>query len=341
MNISWSALLLGYNRKYHPDFNWLGLRKKVNLQTFYDEMLVSNDRSIYCSNLIVNGSNSGPKSVYRGEFGYELQGVLPWYFALCQASEIESQSLSGMEPYYFWSKNHVTISGHKRNDGDILPPANPLHSSSPHIPLAKFPNSSMWMMPKFRDYYMNDLFKFTSDKKTVLIRNKFNKEWGGDPINYFDESLLRILFDEYIKNDYNIIYKRPVSKKLLNDDIEQIETNQLRHFELINIEYGDTVLSYSDILNNIEHNTKIELSATWMNLIQLSIMANVDEFVSVQGGNSVLSSMFCAGNHIIYFQKGSEYNAGDFFILSKIGCKSSVQSQGIQQETGHCGLCPK
>merc|ERR1712130_390092 len=50
----------------------------------------------------------------------------------------------------------------------------------------------------------------------------------------------------------------------------------------------------------------------------LSIMANVDEFVSVQGGNSVLSSMLCAGEQIIYFQKGSEYNAGDFSFYPKL-----------------------
>ena len=153
-------------------------------------------------------------------------------------------------------------------------------------------------------------------------------EWGDPPVNYFNVSILNSMFDAYIANGYNIIYKRPMDNELLNDDNLQSE---LRDHELIRSQYQGQVLTYTDIVETIETELSIQLNSTWKQVVQLSVMANVDEFVSVQGGNSVLASLFCR-KHTILFHRGQEYGAGDFSFYPRLNSNNECNLRVYQDE---------
>eukprot|EP01084_Bolivina_argentea_P319036 553381_1 len=292
------------------DFNWDALHISA-LYSLYQNKLIINEKTkcVNCNstNKYYNYSKSfGP---YIIEFGYELQGVTAWSFAICKQNvyNVTTASLTGMEPYYFWSKYHKTFNYSRR--AGYLPEGNPFNSANAHISLKEFPNSNIWKMPNYKIHFKNALFRFKNKKPTILISNKYNIEWADKPINYFSINTLEKLFNIYIQKGYNIIYKRPINAELLNDDTRQ--TTELKDHEMIKETFNQKVLTYSNILDYIQYYNKIKLNATFMNLIQLSIMANIDYYVSVQGGNSILNSLFCVTNHI-YHASGSELNSGEY-----------------------------
>jgi len=251
------------------------------------------------------------------QFGYEIMGIIPWHFALCKNKGValRTHSVEGMEPYYFWSPRHRAVPGLNHSANFFLPNGNPLKRANPHLPLTAFPDATEWRMPNFKAMFSNQLFVFENDRKSVLISNKFNREWGGPAVNFFAVDVLADLFRLYLDRGYNVIYKRPVSNVLLND--ENTQSQELKDHELIRSRFGGQVLRYSEVVDRVQEAVDFNLTGTWMNLIQLQIMANVDEFVSVQGGNAVLSSLFCR-EHFILHHKGHEYGVGDFSFYPRL-----------------------
>ena len=173
---------------------------------------------------------------------------------------------------------------------------------------------SKWVCPPFKEYYKNDEYKF--DKPVVFITNKYNMEHGEIPLGYFNIPCLYELFDYFKEKGYTVIYKRATNKEK-EFTIDQNEYNSLQQgyhditanvdgigvitdFELC--KYFDNVILIDDLVKESKYS---------YNETQLKIMANCSRFVTVCGGNSILSSLF-GGTVISYIHKGKELRPNYF-----------------------------
>ena len=159
---------------------------------------------------------------------------------------------------------------------------------------------SRWNPPPFRAYYKyQSPIKLISrfPKPIVVISNKKNNEWGRGVINHIDMSTLESLFFTFYK-DWSIIYNNTYELgEDYDDTVPQLSTGNITNLLLA---YGVTHIK--DI---------IEENQMSYNLTQLALYHDVDLFVSIQGGSSILASYFGAPN-IIYAVEGQELNAGSY-----------------------------
>jgi len=323
------------------EFNWDGIRRVIQEHLDDDPLSVlwsigDDDKSLRCKVRSDELTDTKPAMWRATEFGHELIGLIPWHFALCkkQRVSLRTHSVEGMEPYYFWSPHHDTERGAVRSSFG-LPRPNPMDRSTVHMPLVKtpwtqFPDSAHWLPPNFKARFSNKVMVFNNDKRTVLISNKFNDEFGlGHPVNFFNASTLSSLFDAYLLREYNVIYKRPRSQQLLRDVTAQRDS--LGDHELIRSRYKGQVLRYTDIVHFVGSTMGVTLNGTGMNLVQLQVMANVEEFVSIQGGAAALAAMFCR-KHTILHREGLEYLKGDYSYYFKLNSNNHCDSRVYRDE---------
>jgi hypothetical protein len=89
-----------------------------------------------------------------------------------------------------------------------------------------------WKPPPLKEMYSN---KIKFKKPTVVIQNKFSKEWFSGPYNYFSTDFLENVLDILTKKGYDIVYIRPTGTRkgyyvdqneiLLFDDHKMINSN--------------------------------------------------------------------------------------------------------------------
>jgi hypothetical protein len=266
------------------------------------------------------------------EFGIELALAVPYAHFLHKNGQLESVETSrGMKPFYFFCDNVMEVyQGRSLDNLSALKqvPNKWIHHNADAVLgkdyslLTDEEKSSVngvldyseWLPVDFKTHYKNDEFKF--DKPTVFITNKFNIEHGEVPMGYFDIECLCWMFDFFKSRDYTVIYKRATNREseFSKDDNETQSLAQgyndiiadvngvgiITDFQLT--EYFDNVTLLSDI---------VEKSGKSYNEVQLKVLANCDKFVSVCGGNSILSSMF-GGTVITYIHKGKELRTNYF-----------------------------
>lgn len=224
------------------------------------------------------------------EFGYELQLVLPYAYYLHKKNLLNKTISCFMtKELYYFSKNHEEKYKKRRHNHPNVP------NNSPHI---KELNYNEYIPPPYKTIYKNNYFVY--DKPLLIIHNKYNEEWGEQPINFIDKNTLNEIFN-LLCNKYTIIYIRPQTKNIIEDNsnIYDLEENDL--LKLYNIIEG----------NKLYEETKEKYNINNFNHFQLLIHANCNKFISVQGGNSVLASYF-GGTNIIYAKKGSELRWGEY-----------------------------
>lgn len=166
---------------------------------------------------------------------------------------------------------------------------------------------SEWLMPPYKEVYKNDIFKF--EKPLLIISNKYASEWNGAPTNYLDLETLDILFG-ILKRRYTLVYKRPRSSDYVCDENESVDIGDLK---AIAVGFGPVtdyelcrmhnVINYTDLLLKYPEMTYNEL--------QFKLFANCDNYISVQGGNSHICSLFGKTN-INYIIQGKELREGYF-----------------------------
>jgi hypothetical protein len=161
-------------------------------------------------------------------------------------------------------------------------------------------------MPSFKDHYKNDTFQF--EKPLFIISNKYAREWDGGPVNFINIETLYYLID-LLSEKYTIIYKRPKDHDYVADENEVNFTNDIEanvNGELIN-DYE--LCNRMDVINfNDLKNTFPNMS---YNEFQFKLFACCDNYISVQGGNSVVCSLFGKTN-INYIVQGKELRPGYF-----------------------------
>lgn len=274
------------------------------------------------------------------EFGIELVLGVPYAYYLHLQNELTTVITSkGMSPFYFFCDdvretfNERTINNELAGLNTL--PNNWIHhnafaltgrdyqelSAREQVNINGVLDYSKWICPDFKKQYAPS----KTERKTVMVTNKYNIEHGEMPRGYFDIPCLIRIFEMLIDRDYNVIYKREnntnpefaydenelttVQTDLVNGICGRVNwrSDIITDYELVN-EYrykGVTNLQY-EVKQLMDNNPKM-----CYNEAQLRIFAKCDNYISVCGGNAILSAMF-GGKVIIYVHKGKELRQNYF-----------------------------
>jgi hypothetical protein len=228
---------------------------------------------------------------YAEEFGYELIRIVPYAYWLHQKGELEKTiSAIDTESLYYFSPNH------EEKYLKRVPTIQINHSKFPikniHVPEL---DKSKWEAPPYKEIYKNPDFVF--DKPMVIIMNKYATEWNGPPRNFLSYKMIETLFD-YLTPNYQVIYNR--ADKHTSDEVTQKNLNEKG---LIRKKYPEVIL-FEDLFQKYKDRFTF-------NTLQMLIYANCDNYISVQGGFSVLASYFAKKN-FIYATAGNEVKVGSY-----------------------------
>lgn len=230
---------------------------------------------------------------FYGEFQQELIKVLPFaYWHYRNGTLLETRSPVHMSPFYFFSPNHKEI----YSDRDYIDNLNVNIPNSAHL---AYLDKSKWQKVPFKEFYQNKIFVF--DKPLLIIANRYNTEWGNDPISYFDIEQLKFLIDT-LKVRYQIVYNRPASAFVANDNSQVLD---LKDKEFIDSTYCNQVL----LMENLYKDYRDKVST--FNELQLMVYANCQNFISIHGGTATLASYF-GGINVIYSKEGHEHALDEF-----------------------------
>ena len=176
-------------------------------------------------------------------------------------------------------------------------------NSNPHAATADF-SFEEWVPPNFHAAY-RDALPALSDRPLLIMHNKYTNEWGEAPTNFIDIPTLMRLMD-MLKGHYTIIYMRPYTGQHLRgyvgDAMESLDREFDDH-EQIKQHHPEVLLAHELLEQHPEMQD--------FNELQLALHAQAGAFISVLGGNAVISSYF-AGTNIIYAVKGQEASNDEF-----------------------------
>jgi len=220
---------------------------------------------------------------YNVEFAYELISALPYAYYLHSKGMLKKTiSATGTECLYYFSPNHE-INTEPRSWYNT-----PNAIKIPNIDIHKhFLRKEQFLPPPLKQQYANDRFKFP--KKTVIICNRHNIEWGKKPINFFNLKTLEDIF-KLLQNEYQIIYINIEGVPELYDNAPPIT---LGDYELLK--------KYRKVINIHKlHKKNKDLS---FNELQLMLFANCEKYITMNGGHAMLASYF-GGENIIMSKPG-------------------------------------
>lgn len=194
------------------------------------------------------------------------------YKAYIDGALKSTTSWVGSGPFFFFSPNHNEIAS-RVTYGD---------SAKIYDNTWKMPGT----FPNYKEFFGKSI-ETNYTKPVVVINNKYIEEWNGPPVNYLDvnvlDSMIGILYDSY-----EIIYIRSRSNErgYWNDNQP---ARSLGDYEMIRSKYPN-VRCLSDIIEGVDIS---------YNDMQLRMHSIADKFISVAGGNAVVSSCF-GGTNLIY-----------------------------------------
>lgn len=224
------------------------------------------------------------------EFGYELIAALPYaYWHKKNGSLSGTVSGPGSEPLYFFSPRHE-INPAPRDWANTEKAAREIPNMRIHKPMLDL---SQWEPPPIADHYRP--MAITFNKPTVVVYNRYNREWGQPPINFFDLPTLRSLFRE-LSPKYQVVYFNVRGEESLEDNAHSMA---LGDFEMIQREFPQV---------KVIHDLVAQHGGNY-NEVQLRIFAGCKKFITMNGGPSILASYF-GGESIIYSRKCKELLPG-------------------------------
>lgn len=228
--------------------------------------------------MIVNSFNT--------EFGYELIATLPFaYWHHLNRTLTRTSSGQGSAPYYFFSPDHRIDPSPRdfahTNDAAKVIPNMWIHRSEL--------DTSRWAPPPLAAHYAPRAIRFA--KPTVVIYNRYNKEWGLPPINYFDLPVLRTLFKMLLPK-YDVVYFNVRGEEGLEDNAHSMD---LGDYAMIRREFPQVHIVHDLIRScNEDYNT-----------VQLRVFAGCRKFITMNGAPCILASYF-GGENIIYTKRCRE-----------------------------------
>lgn len=225
---------------------------------------------------------------FDGEFAPELQFALPFAYWHYKNGTLKStKSSKYTSKLYFFSPGHQETFDTRTTEGNY-------NFEIPRILYSHNYNMKKWLPVPLKQTYANDVFLFP--KPLLIVANRYNMEWDGPPISFFDIPSLDFIFEK-LGADYTIVYNRPTAKQITSDNSDIYELNEIdwiktKHPEILLME--DVYQNYRDKVENFNH-------------LQLMIYANAHSFLSIHGGTATLASYF-GGTNIILSRKGPEHH---------------------------------
>ena len=223
---------------------------------------------------------------YQGEFGPELKWSVPYaYWHYLRGTLKKTVSYRDTADFYFFSPCHEEVLGERA------------YVSVPTIPNTEDHNFRyslrQWVPVPYKSKFKQDL-RFQSEKPIVVISNKFNDEWGRGPVNYLAvPTLVEIV--RFLESKYQVIYNRPEGLIIVGDhNVTKTWDDKSKLKD---------IFPHLNLAEDIFENGKSFYRS--FNHFQLALYANCERFISVQGGNSVLTSYF-GGTNIVYCKEGFE-----------------------------------
>ena len=252
------------------------------------------------------------------EFGIELALVVPYAQYLQKQGKLDGVITSkGMKPFYYFCDNvredfeHRTINNSLAGLDEL--PNNWIHGINPLEEPAVL-NYDEWTPPPYKEHYKTIDNLPTEPRKQVMITNKYNLEHGEEPFGFFDIQCLYDMFTYITSCGYDVIYKRATNKES-EFAIDENEINSIHkgYTDIVADVEGIGVISDRDLPKYMEGVTLFDdlIQDEDYNTTQMKVMANCDYFISVCGGNSILSSYF-GGTMISYIHKGKELRPNYF-----------------------------
>lgn len=228
------------------------------------------------------------KLSFQGEFAPELQFVLPfayWHYKNGTLKQTESSIYT--REFYFFSPHHEEVFETRSNEGNY-------NYEMPRILYSHRYNMRKWAPVPLKEHYRNSLFQFK--KPGLVIANRYNMEWGGPPISYFDIPTLSYLIEQ-LQGTYTLIYNRPRATQITMDNSDIYELNE---HDWIRQNYPEVVMM-EDLYQQHKAHTRN------FNHFQLMVYANCDRFISIHGGTATLASYF-GGLNLIFSKQGPEHH---------------------------------
>ncbi|MXV16170.1 hypothetical protein [Hufsiella ginkgonis] len=228
----------------------------------------------------------------QGEFGQELIFVLPFAYWHYKNGTLKSTTSSNYtKEIYFFSPDHrekFTVRSNEGNYNFEMPRI--LHSQNYDI--------GKWERVPLKETYKNDIYVY--EKPILIIANRYNMEWDGQPVSFFSIQLLDYMIGK-LKDHFTIIYNRPQAANITNDNSDIFS---LEEFDWLAQEHPEVIL-----LDDLYKENKA--NATSFNHLQLMVYANCDHFISTHGGTGTLASYF-GGINLLLSKQGGEHFFGDF-----------------------------
>lgn len=225
---------------------------------------------------------------FNGEFAPELQFALPFAYWHHKNGTLKKTVASKYtKEMYFFSENHEEKFESRSNEGNY-------NFEIPRILYSQNYDIEKWAQVPLKEHYRNSVFVF--EKPMLVIANRYNMEWDGEPISFFSIPVLKFLFDN-LREHYSIVYNRPRPQHITSDNSDIYDLNE---FDWIKAEYPDVILMEDLFAVN-------KGNARNFNHHQLMVYANAERFLSIHGGTAALASYF-EGINIILSKKGPEHH---------------------------------
>ena len=233
------------------------------------------------------------------EFGIELALVVPYAYHLHTQGKLDGVITSkGMKPFYYFCDdvreefNQRTIDNSLAGLDEL--PNNWIHGVNPLEEPAVL-NYDEWTPPPYKEHYKTIDNLPTEPRKRVMITNKYNLEHGQQPFGFFDIQCLYDMFTYITSCGYEVIYKRATNKES-EFAIDENEINSIHrgYTDIVADVEGIGMISDRDLPKYMEGVTLFDdlIQDEDYNTTQMKVMANCDYFISVCGGNTVLSCLW-------------------------------------------------
>ena len=232
---------------------------------------------------------------FSGEFAPELQFALPFAYWHYKNGTLKStHSSKYTKELYFFSPEHHEDFEERTNEGNY-------NFEVPRILYSHDYNMHKWLPVPLKAQYKNEVYKY--DKPILIIANRYNMEWDGPPISFYDIPALEFMISN-LKRDYTIIYNRPRPEHITTDNSDTYDLNE---FDWLAREHPEVILMEDLFREN-------KGRANNFNHLQLMVYANASKFISVHGGTATLASYF-GGVNLIISKQGPEHHFNCYHTL--------------------------
>ena len=225
---------------------------------------------------------------FDGEFAPDIEFVLPYaYWHYKNGTLKKTRMAKYTQELYFFSPDHEEYFETRTNEGNY-------NFEIPRILYSHNYDMKKWARVPLKEQYRNDVYVY--DKPMLVIANRYNMEWGGEPVSFYSIAMLDFMISR-LKNHYTIVYNRPRPQNITMDNSDIYDLND---YEWLKKEHPEVIL-----LEDLFKENKAK--ARNFNHLQLMVYANSDHFMSIHGGTAALASYF-GGINLVLSKKGPEHH---------------------------------